>query len=110
MRIIKLSTLRRFWLRNPDAEKELRTWIRITSAARWTSPAGVKQHFGARADFVKVDSGNTVVVFDVANNKYRMVVAVHYEFSTMKNMTETIGNAIYEINPRTTSRKTAHGF
>ena len=80
MRIIKLSTLRRFWLRNPDAEKELRTWIRITSAARWTSPAGVKQHFGARADFVKVDSGNTVVVFDVANNKYRMVVAVHYDF------------------------------
>jgi mRNA interferase HigB len=80
MRIIKVSTLRRFWMEYNDAEKELRTWIRITSAARWTSPAAVKQQFGARVDYVKVASGNTVAVFDIANNKYRMVAAVHYDY------------------------------
>jgi mRNA interferase HigB len=80
MRIIKSSTLRRFWRKNPDAEKELRAWIRITSGARWVTPAAVKQQFGARADFVKVASGNTVAVFDIANNRYRMIAAIHYDF------------------------------
>src|SRR3954470_19693551 len=80
MRIVKISTLRRFWLAHPDAEKELRTWIRITDGARWSSPADVKRHFGVRVDFVKVASGNTVAVFDIVNNRYRLIAAVHYDF------------------------------
>jgi mRNA interferase HigB len=80
MSIIKISTVRRFWTKHADAEKELRAWIRITAAARWASPAAVKRQFGARVDFVKVASGNTVVVFEIANNRYRMIVAVHYDF------------------------------
>lgn len=80
MRVIKPSTLRRFWLAHPGAERELRTWIRITSAARWRSPADVKRQFGARVDFVKVVSGNTVAVFDIANNNYRLIAAVHYDY------------------------------
>src|SRR5437667_7015608 len=87
MRIIKPSTLRRFWLKHRNAEKELRTWIRITSAARWKSTADVKRQFGARLDFVKVASGNgegkpvsTVAVFDIANNNYRLIAAIHYDF------------------------------
>lgn len=80
MRIIKISTLRRFWTAHADAEKELRAWIRIVAAARWSSPAAVKRHFGARVDFVRVASGNTVAVFDIANNRYRMIAAVHYDF------------------------------
>ena len=79
MRIIKPSTLRRFWLRHRNAEKELRTWIRIVGAARWHSPVDVKRHFGARVDFIKVRSGNTVAVFDIANNNYRMIAAIHYD-------------------------------
>src|SRR4051794_38580414 len=79
MRIIKPSTLRRFWLANAKAEKELRVWIRITRAASWKSPADVKRQFGARVDFVKVASGNTVAVFDIANNNYRLVAAIHYD-------------------------------
>ena len=80
MRIIKISTLRRFWAAHADSEKELRTWIRITEGAKWASPAHVKQHFGVRVDFVKVASGNTVAVFDIANNRYRMIAAIHYDF------------------------------
>src|SRR4051812_14802717 len=80
MRIIKPSTLRRFWLVHGNAEKELRTWIRIVRAARWRTPADVKRVFGVRVDFVKVASENTVAVFDIANNKYRLIAAVHYDF------------------------------
>src|SRR5438874_12979983 len=80
MRIIKISRLRRFWMKHANAEKELRTWIRITNAAQWRSPGDVKLQFGARVDFVKVRSGNTVAVFDIANNNYRMIAAIHYDY------------------------------
>lgn len=80
MRIIKASTLRRFWRAHRDAERELRTWIRIVDAANGSTPANVKRQFGARVDFVKVASGNTVAVFDVVNNRYRMITAIHYDY------------------------------
>jgi mRNA interferase HigB len=83
MRIIKPSRLRRFWLQHPDAAKELRTWLRIVSAARWNTPADVKRQFGVRVDFVKVNSGNTVAVFDIANNNYRMIAAIHYDYGRL---------------------------
>ena len=67
-------------MRHPDAEKELRAWIRITDTAHWATSADAKAQFGARVDFVKVASGNTVAVFDIANNRYRMIAAVHYDF------------------------------
>ena len=40
----------------------------------------MKRSFGARVDFVKVDSGNTVAVFDITNNKYRLGAAIHYDY------------------------------
>ena len=43
-------------------------------------PADVKQAFGARVDFVQVDSRNTVAVFDITNNTYPLVAAIHYDY------------------------------
>lgn len=40
----------------------------------------MKQTFGANVDFVKVKSGNTISVFDIAGNKYRLIAAIHYDF------------------------------
>lgn len=80
MRIIKISKLRQFWIEHRRAEKEIRTWIRITQGARWRTPADVKRQFGARVDFIKVASGNAIAVFDIANNNYRMIVAIHYDY------------------------------
>lgn len=79
MRIIKPSRLRRYWEDHPKAEKELRLWRKIVEAARWKSPADVKHSFGARVDFVKVASGNTVTVFDIANNNFRLIASIHYD-------------------------------
>ena len=63
-----------------DAEKELTKWYAVASSTTWKTPADVKRSFGARVDFLKVDSGNTVAVFDVSNNKYRLVAAIHYDY------------------------------
>ena len=79
MRVIKPSRLREFWEANPTAERELRAWLAVVDQSAWMTPADVKQTFGARADFVKVASGNTVTVFDVANNNYRLIAAIHYD-------------------------------
>jgi len=79
LRVIKPSRLRAFWEENPRAERELRLWLAIVEAAQWRTPADVKRSFGARVDFVKVKSGNTVAVFDIANNNYRLITAVHYD-------------------------------
>lgn len=62
-----------------DAEKPLRLWCGIVTAAAWKNPADVKATFGKRADFVQTRrTENTVVVFDVAANKLRIIAAVHY--------------------------------
>lgn len=82
MRIVSHTKLKRFWQRphQQDAQKPLTQWYDITDSAQWRSPADVKQAFGATVDFVKVQSGSTVVVFDIHNNKYRLVAAIHYDY------------------------------
>ena len=82
MRIISHTKLRRFWQtpQQEDAEKPLTQWYDITNSAQWKNPAEVKASFGATVDFVRVDSQNTVAVFDIHNNKYRLVAAIHYDY------------------------------
>jgi mRNA interferase HigB len=77
MRIIKTSTLREFWEAHREAEVSLRTWVQQTKAADWQNFADVRGTFPS-ADTVAVASGRTVVVFNVARNRYRLIAAVHY--------------------------------
>ncbi len=77
MRVISLKTIKAFWQRYPDAEPPLRHWFKIVEGADWSSLADLRQTFRS-ADPVRVASGNTVVVFDVGGNKYRVVAAIHY--------------------------------
>jgi mRNA interferase HigB len=82
MRIISRRSLREFWSlpARADAMLPLKQWYAVTKAAQWKSPADVKLSFGANVDYVKVRSGNTLAVFDIGGNKYRLVAAVHYDF------------------------------
>jgi mRNA interferase HigB len=77
MRIISLKTLKAFWVRYPQAEQPLRIWYKTASAAQWRNFPEVRATFGS-ADGVRVNSGNTVVVFDIGGNKYRLIAAIHY--------------------------------
>ena len=86
MRIIKASTLRKFWQAHLDAEASLRTWIGQTKAANWKNYADVQRTI-PNADIVTVSSGRTVVIFNIAHNRYRLIAAVHFNTAIVFTLT-----------------------
>lgn len=77
MRIIKVSTLKRFWQSHREVEASLRLWVQQTKAAEWRDFGGVRKTLPS-ADPVTAGSGRPVVVFNIAHNRYRLIAAVHY--------------------------------
>ncbi len=77
MRVISIKTLRDFWQRHPDAERPLKDWFGLAEAGEWRSFMDMRQVCRS-ADTVRVGSGNTVTVFDIGGNKYRLITAIHY--------------------------------
>ncbi len=77
MRIIKTSMLRAFWEAHRQAKASLEAWVHLTKAAEWQSFADVRKTF-PNADRVTTASGRSVVVFNIAHNRYRLIAAVHY--------------------------------
>ncbi|MHB1287006.1 MAG: type II toxin-antitoxin system HigB family toxin [Leptospirales bacterium] len=78
MRIIDLSTLKAFWTRDPmyqDAKEPVLAWYRLAIKADWAAPVDVKADFG-NASILQVGR----VVFNIAGNKYRMVVWINYPY------------------------------
>lgn len=78
MRIIALSTLRAFWENNAryhDAKAPLLAWYQHTLKADWSAPAQVKADFGT-ASILR----DGRVVFNIAGNKYRLVVWINYTY------------------------------
>ena len=78
MRVIAIGTLKSFWKDKPsyrDAEEPTLAWYRQVLKADWSSPAEVKQDFG-NASILK----DGRVVFNIAGNKYRIVVWINYYY------------------------------
>jgi mRNA interferase HigB len=75
MRIISRKALREFWEIHPDAQQPLRAWYADVKKADWQSPTDIKNVY-RNASIV----ANNRVVFNIKGNKYRLVVAVQYEY------------------------------
>ncbi len=78
MRVIALSTLKSFWDANPaylDAKEPALAWYRQVLAANWANPTGVKGDI--RSASILKDGR---VVFNIAGNKYRIVVWINYAY------------------------------
>lgn len=76
MRIIALSTLKRFLASSPahaDAHEPVMAWYRHVVAADWSTPASVKREIGSAS---VLRDGR--VVFNIAGNKYRIVVWINF--------------------------------
>lgn len=69
--------LKEFWQSHRQAEASLRTWTQQTRAAEWANFAQVRKTIPG-ADLVKVASRRSVVVFNIAHNRYRLIAAIHY--------------------------------
>ncbi|MDR9396578.1 type II toxin-antitoxin system HigB family toxin [Pontimonas sp.] len=68
-----MSSLRDFWDRHGDAEQPLRAWFEEARHAQWENPSDIK----ALYRHASVLQGGRVV-FNIAGNKYRLVVAIDY--------------------------------
>lgn len=78
MRIIALSTLKTFWEDEPgheDAREPGLAWYRHALHADWAAPTDVKADFG-NASILR----DGRVVFNIAGNKYRLVVWINYGY------------------------------
>ncbi|WP_457676387.1 type II toxin-antitoxin system HigB family toxin [Thiolapillus sp.] len=76
MRVIAKRTLREFWLSSPryqDSKGPLEAWHSEALKANWRSPQDIKAKY-RHASILK----NNRVVFNIAGNKYRLVVAIDY--------------------------------
>jgi mRNA interferase HigB len=81
MRIIALSTLKAFCENDPshaDAIQPMLAWYRHALKANWTTPVDVKADFKS-ASILK----DGRVVFNIAGNKYRLVVWINYVYSVV---------------------------
>lgn len=78
MRVIALSTLKAFWEENlgfADAKEPVLAWYRHVMRADWASPTEVKADF-SHASILR----DGRVVFNIAGNKYRLVVWINYAY------------------------------
>lgn len=75
MRVIAKSTLRKFWEHpgHADAQGPLESWHDEAAQANWSSPQDIKAHYRHASI-----CGNNRVVFNIAGNKYRLVVEMQY--------------------------------
>jgi mRNA interferase HigB len=75
MHIIAKRTLREFWEEpaHRDAEQPLKAWYTEARNATWRTPVDIKAQYG-NASIV----GDNRAVFNIAGNKYRLVVKFHY--------------------------------
>jgi len=78
MRVIALGTLKRFLESDPayaDARAPVMAWYRQVRAADWATPAAVKRD--SRTASILKDGR---AVFNIAGNKYRIVVWINYPY------------------------------
>jgi mRNA interferase HigB len=77
MRIVTKSTLLNCWETYSESKTGLLSWYEKLSFSNYNTPQEVI------ADFKGVDYiGNERIVFNIAHNKYRLIVAFNYEFKT----------------------------
>ena len=81
VRIIALSTLKAFLDRSPaylDAREPVMAWYRQVRSADWVTPSDVKR--AIRSASILKDGR---VVFNIAGNKYRIVVWINYPYQVV---------------------------
>lgn len=80
MRIIAKRTLREFYQQpsHGDARGPLEAWHAEAVKASWQTPHDIKAQFGSASII-----SDSLVVFNIAGNKYRLVVDIDYARQAM---------------------------
>ena len=57
----------------------LRLWYKTATEATWSSLSDIRQTY-AHADGVKTSGCDTLIVFNIGGNKYRLVARIRYDY------------------------------
>jgi mRNA interferase HigB len=94
VRVISLKRLREFWQRYTDAEASLRAWYKTVLSAEWNSLQDARAAY-PHADGVETDSGETLTVFNICGNKYRLIARIRYDYQLV-NVRVVLTHAEYD--------------
>ncbi len=75
MHIIKVKTLRDFWMKHSDVEQPLKTWVSVVEKASWRNHEDVKASYPGAVSI----SDNRFIFKRLKGNDYRLVVKVNYK-------------------------------
>ncbi len=75
MRIIALKTIKDYWTKHSETEQPLKSWYDEVKKADWEKPEDILREF-PKARVIKNDR----VIFNIKGNRFRLVVAVKYDF------------------------------
>jgi mRNA interferase HigB len=78
MNVISRKTLREFWEKHADAEQPLKAWYYEADRAGWKNSAEIKAKYRTASIL-----SSERVVFNIAGNKYRLIVVVKYRFKAV---------------------------
>jgi mRNA interferase HigB len=87
MRVIAKRMLREFWEKVPATKPALEDWHKRTEAANCKRPHDVRATFG-RADPMMINR-KQVVVFDIMENRYRLITTITYSSTTRMGVVYT---------------------
>lgn len=71
--IVALKNIREYYEKHPDSKTSLTKWVSSAKKADWKTSLDVIKDYPS-ADSVK----NNRVVFNIAHNKYKLVVEINY--------------------------------
>jgi mRNA interferase HigB len=80
MRLITAGRIREFGERYPDAAAALLSFKTIARKAKWRNIQELRRTY-PHADAVKMSSGKTATVLNIRRNRYRLILAIHYNTS-----------------------------
>jgi mRNA interferase HigB len=66
----------------PDAANEIRAWVAIVKGIRWHNSQEV------RGAFKDADNVKGYVIFNIRQNRYRLVTIIHYARTTNQKRTQ----------------------
>lgn len=75
MRIFSLSTLKKGWIKHPNAEANLRNWYKKIQEKEYHSLLEITREF-PKSDAV----GSDRIVFNIKGNDYRLVAGFNFDF------------------------------
>ncbi len=91
MQVQNKDKLDGFRKKHPAIASAINRWVNIVEAADWKNPNDVKKTFGVNVDFV-----GKQVVFDIGENKVRIIAKIIYGVLQIVNVAHVVDHSEYD--------------